>query len=157
MTDWMIDFLCSCCCTVLSHIWLFATRWTAAGQVLLSSTVLQSLLTCPLSQWCCPAISSSVAPSSFSLQSFPASGSFPISQLFASGDQSIGASSASSSGLPMSIQDWFPLELTGLVSLQSRGLSRVFSSTTIWKHQLFSTQPSLRSISHIHTRLLEKP
>ena len=93
--------------------------------------------------------------SSFCLQSFPASKSFPMSQLF-TGGQSIWAS-ASVSVLPMNIQSWFPLGLTGLFSLLSKGLSRVFSSTTIWKHQFFSAQPSLWSISHICTWLLEKP
>ena len=97
----------------------------------------------PLSQWCHPAISSSVDPSSCP-QSFPASGSFLMSQFFASGGQSIRAS-ASASVLPMNIQDWFPLGLTGLISLLSKGLSRVFSSTTIGKHQFFSAQPSLLS------------
>ena len=110
---------------------------------------------CPLSRWCHPIISSSVALF-FSLLSFPASGSFPRSQFFASGGQSIGAS-ASASVLPMNIQDWFPLGLTGLISLQSKGHSRFFSSTEIWKHQFFSAQLSLWSNSHIHTRLLEKP
>ena len=103
---------------------------------------------CPLSQWCHPTISSSVVPFSFCLQFFPASGSFAVSQLFASGGQRIRAS-ASASVLPMNIQDWFPLELTGLISLQSKGLSRVFSSTTIWKHQFFGTQPFLWSNSTI--------
>ena len=107
---------------------------------------------CPLSWLCHPTISSSVIPLSSCLQSFPASGSFPMSQLFASGGQSTGASA---SVLPMSIQGWFPLGLTGLISLQSRGLSRVFSSTTVQKHQFFSTQPSLWSNSHIHMWLLE--
>ena len=111
---------------------------------------------CPLNRWCCLTISSSVAPFSSCLQSFPASGSFPMSGLFTSGDQSIGGS-ASASVLPMNIQGWFPLGWTGLISLQSKGLSRVFSSTTIWKHQFFSTQPSLWSNSHIRTWLLEKP
>ena len=97
---------------------------------------------CSLSWWCYLIISSSEAPFSFCLQSFPASGSFPMSQLFASGGQSIGAS-ASTSVLPMNIQGWFPLGLTGLISLQSKGLSRVFSSTTIRKHQFFSTQLSI--------------
>ena len=111
---------------------------------------------CPLSQWCHPTISSSVGPFSSCLQSFPASGSFLMSQLFTSGGQSIGVS-ASASVLPMNIQDWFPLGLTGFISLQSKGLSRVFSNTTVQKHQLFGTQLSLWSNSHIHTRLLEKP
>ena len=88
---------------------------------------------CPSSWWCHPTISSSVVPFSSRLQSFPASGSFLMSQFFASGGQSIGAS-ASASVLPMNIQDWFPLGLTGLISLLTKRLSRVFSSTTIWKH-----------------------
>ena len=96
---------------------------------------------CPLSQWCHPAISSSVVPFSC-LQSFPASGSFQMSQLFASGGQSIGVS-ALVSVLPMNIQDWFSLEWTGWISLQSKGLSRVFSNTTVQKHQFFSAQLSL--------------
>ena len=108
---------------------------------------------CPSSQWCHPNISSSVIPFSSCLQSFPASGSFPRSQFFASGDQSIGAS-ASASVLPMNIS---PLWLTGLISLKSKGLSRVFSNTTVHKYQFFGIQPSLWSNSHIHTWLLEKP
>ena len=96
------------------------------------------------------------APFSSFPQSFPASGSYPIGQIFASGGQSTGAS-ASASVLPMNIQDWFSLGLTGLISLQSKGLSGVFSSTTVQKHQFFGTQPSLWSNSHSHTRLLEKP
>ena len=111
---------------------------------------------CPLSQWCHPTISSSVAPFSSSSQSFPASGSFPMSQLFASGGQSIGAS-ASASLLPRHIQGWFPLGLTGLISLLSKGLSRVFFNTTVQKHQFFDTQTCLWSSSHICTWLLEKP
>ena len=109
---------------------------------------------CPSSWWCHPITSSFFIPSSFCLQSFPASGSFPVSQLFASGGQSIGASVLASL-LPMNIQDWFPLGLTGWISLLSRGLSRVFSNTTVQKHQ-FGTQPSICSDSHIHTWLLEK-
>ena len=111
---------------------------------------------CPSSQWCYPTISSSVVPFSSHLWSFPASGSFLMSQFFISGSQSIGVS-ALASGLPMNIQDWFPLELTGLISLQSKGCSRVFSNTTVQKHQFFGTQLSLWSNSHIHTWLLEKP
>ena len=111
---------------------------------------------CPLSWWCHPTTSSSVVPFSFCLQSLPASGSFQMSQLFASGGQSIGVS-ASTSVLPMNIQDWFPLGWTSWVSLQSKGLSRVFSNTTVQKHQFFSTQLSSQSNSHIHTRPLEKP
>ena len=97
-----------------------------------------------------------VIPFSCCLQSFPVSGYFPMSQFFASGGQSTGASTLASV-LPMSIQDWFPLGLTGLISLQSKGLSRVFSNTTVQKHQLLSVQFSLWSNSHIHTRPLEKP
>ena len=97
---------------------------------------------CPSGQWCHPTVSFSVVPFSSHLQSFPASGAFPMSQLFPSGGQSIGAS-ASASVLPMNIQDWFPLRLTGWISLPSKGLSRVFSDTTLQKHQFFSTQLSL--------------
>ena len=97
---------------------------------------------CPLSQWCHPTISSSVIPFSSCPQSFPASGSFQMSQFFASGGQSI-AVSASTSVLPMNTQDWFPLGWTGWISLQSKGLSRVFSNTTVQKHQFFCTQFSL--------------
>ena len=110
----------------------------------------------PLSRWCHPTISSSFIPYSSCLQSFPASGSFPRSRFFTSGDQSIGVST-SASVLPMSIQDWFPLGLTGCISLQSKEPSRVFSNTTVQKHQFFSTHLSLWSNSHIHTWLLEKP
>ena len=95
---------------------------------------------CPLSWWCYPTISSSVIPFSSCPQSFPASGSFPVSQFFTSGGQSIGAS-APASVLPMNIQDWFTLGWTGLISLHSKGLSRVFSNTTVLKHQFFSAQP----------------
>ena len=109
---------------------------------------------CPSSQWCHPIISSSVVPFSSCPQSCLASGSFLRSQLFTSGDQSIGAS-ALASVLPMNIQDWFPLELTGLI-LQSKRLSIVFSNTTVQKHQFFDTQLSLWSNSYIHTWLLEK-
>ena len=99
---------------------------------------------CPLSQWCHPTISSSVIPCSSHLQSFPASGSFSMTQFFASGSQSIGASaSASASVLPMNIQGWFPLGLGDWISLQSKGLSRVFSNTTVQKHQFFTAQLSV--------------
>ena len=103
---------------------------------------------CPLSWWYHPTISSSVVPFSSCLQSFPGSGSFPVSQLFASGGHNIRAL-VSASVLSMNIQGWFPLGLTGLISLQSKGLSRVFSNTTVQKHQFFGTQPSLWSNSHI--------
>ena len=106
---------------------------------------------CPLSRWCHPTVSSSVARFSSCPQSFPVSGSFPVSCLFASLGQSI---RASVSVLPVNIQG--SLGLTGLISLQSKGLSGVFFSTTIWKHQFFVTQPSLWSNSHFHTWLLEK-
>ena len=108
---------------------------------------------CPLSWWCHPTISSSVAPFSPCPQFSPASGSFPVSWLFASGGQSIGAW-AWASVLPMNIQDWFPLGLTGLISLLSKGLSRVFSSTTVQNHQFFGAQPSLWSNCHIRIWLL---
>ena len=97
---------------------------------------------CPLSRWCHPTISSSVVPFSSCPQSFPASGSFQMSQIFASGGQNIGVST-SASVLPMNIQGWFPLGWTGWISLQSKGLSRVFSNTTVQKHQFFGTQLSL--------------
>ena len=111
---------------------------------------------CPSSQWCHPDISSSVVPFSSCLQSLPASGSFPMSQLFAWGGQTIGVS-ALASVLPMNTQDWSPLEWTGWISLQSKGLSRVFSNTTVQKHQFFDAQLSSPSNSHIHTWPLEKP
>ena len=110
---------------------------------------------CPSSR-CHPTISRSVVPFSSCPQSFPASGSFPVSQLFASGGQSTGVS-ASTSVIPMNIQDWFPLGWSGWISLQSKWLSRVFSNTTVQKHQFSGTQLSLQSNSHIHTWLLEKP
>ena len=109
---------------------------------------------CPLSRWCHPTILSSVIPFSSCLQSFPASGSFQRSQLFAWGGQSIGVSTLV---LPMNTQDWFPLGWTGWISLYSKGLSRVFSNAIIQKHQFFSDQLSSQSNSHIHTWLLEKP
>ena len=105
----------------------------------------------PLSRWCRPTISSSLVP-----WSVPASGSFTMSPFFPSGGQIIGMS-ASASVLPVNVQDWFPLGLTGLISLLSKGLSKVFSSTTVQRHQLFGTQAFLLSSSHIHTWLLEKP
>ena len=110
----------------------------------------------PLSQWCHLTISSSIVPFSSLLQSFPALGSFQMSQFFTSGGQSTGVS-ASASVLPMNSQDWFPLGLTSLISLLSKRLSRVFSNTTVQKHQLFGIQSSLWSNSHIHTWPLEKP
>ena len=111
---------------------------------------------CPSSRLCHPATSSSVVPFSSCPQSLPASGSFPMSQLFAWGGQSTGVS-ASASVLPMNTKDWSPLGWTGWISLQAKGLSRVFSNTTVQKHQFFSAQLSSRSNSHIHTWSLEKP
>ena len=111
---------------------------------------------CPLSRWCHRAISPSVVPFSSCPQSLPASGSFPMSQLFASGGQTIGVS-ASASVLPMNTQEWSPLGWTGWISLQSKGLSRVFSNTTVQKHQFFSAQLSSQSNSHRHTWPLDKP
>ena len=141
---------------LLSCVRLFATPWNAACQASLS-----------IPNSCLPKLMSieSVMPSSHLIlchplflppSIFPASGSFPVSQLFTSGDQSIGVS-ASASVLPMNIQDWFPLRLTSLISLLSRGLSGVFSNTTVQKHQFFGAQLSLWSNSHIHTWPLEKP
>ena len=139
---------------LLSHV-DFATSWTAAHQASLSFTVSQSLLKLLSIE--------SVMPSNHFILchllllplSFPASGSFLMSQLFTSGGQSIGVS-ASTSVLPMNIQVWFPLGWTGCISLQSKGLSRVFPNTTVQKIQFFCTQPSLWSNSHIQTWLLEK-
>ena len=109
----------------------------------------------PLNQWCHPTISSSIVPFCSCLQSFPASGSFQMSQLFPSGGPSIGVS-ASTSVLLMNIQDWFPLGWTSWISLQSKGLLRDFSNTTVQKHLFFGAQLSLQSNSHIHKWLLEK-
>ena len=110
----------------------------------------------PSSQWCHPAISSSALPFSSCSQALPASESFPMSQLFTWGGQSTGVS-ALASFLPKKSQGWSPSEWTGWLSLQSKGLSRVFSNTTVQRHQFFGAQPSSQSNSHIHTRLLEKP
>ena len=142
----------------LSHVRLFETPWTAAHQASLSSTILKSLLRFMCIESMMPSnhlilCHSLLTPHPWS---FPASGSFLMSWLFASGGQSIGTS-ASASVLPMKIQGWFSLRLTGLISLQSKGLSRVFSNTTVQKHQFFSAQLSLWSSSHICAWLLEKP
>ena len=129
-----------CAVLLFSQSCLTATPWTAARQASLSSTISGACSNlCPLSWWCHPTISSSVVPFSSCLQSFPVSGSFLMSWLFISGGQSIGAS-ASASIFPKNIQDWFPLGLTGFISLQSKGLSRVFCSTTVKKHQFFWPQ-----------------
>ena len=141
----------------LSHVRLFATPWIIAHQASLSITSSQvHSNSCLSSRWWHPAISSSVVPFSSSPQSLPASGSFPMSQLFAWGGQSIGVS-ASASVLPVNTQDWAPLGWTGWISLLSKGLSRVFSNTTLQKHQFFGAQPSSQSSSHIHTWPQEKP
>ena len=137
-------------CFSVTKLCLTLKPWTAAWQAFLSFTISWSFLKLM-------SIGSVMPPSHLRiccllllLSIFPASGSFPMSQLFTSGGRSIGVS-ASASVLPMNIQDWFPLGLTGLISLQSKGLSRVFSNTTVQKHQFFSAQPSLWSNSDIHT------
>ena len=128
---------------LLSPVRLFATPWTAAHQASCPSPTPGIYSnSCPLSRWCHPAISSSIVLFSSCLQSFPASGSFQMSQLFALGGQSIRVS-ASASVFPMNTQDWSPLGWTVWISLQSKGLSRIFSNTTVQKHQFFSTQLSL--------------
>ena len=126
-----------------SRVRLFATHRLQHARPLCPSPSPQiGPSSCPLHQWCHPAISSSDALFSFRPQSFPASGTFPLSQLFASDGQNIGVL-ASASDLPMNIQDWFHLGWTGWISLLSKGLSRVFSNTTVQKHQFFSSQLSL--------------
>ena len=140
---------------LLSSVWLFAAPLTAACQASLSFTISQSLLKLMFIELVLPSNHLSVILFSC-LQYFPASRSFLMNWLFASDSQSIGAS-ASASTLPMNIQDWFPLSLTGLISLQSKGLSRVFSNTAVKKHQFFGTQLSLWFNFHMHTWLLEKP
>ena len=139
----------------LSHVWLFVTPWIIACQASLSITGVYSNSR-PSSQRCHPDISSSVVPFSSCPQSLPASESFLMSQHFESGSQNIGVS-ASASVLPKKSQGWSPSEWTGWISLQSKGLSRVFSNTTVQKHQFSSAQPSSQSNSHIHTWPLEKP
>ena len=140
-------------CSVMSDsLWLHGLQHARVPCPSLSPWVCSNLHA--LNQWCHLTISSSVIPFSC-LQSFPALGSFLMSWLFLSGGQTIGAS-ASASVLPVNIQGWFPLVLTGLISLQSKGLSRVFSNTTVQKHQFFGPLPSLWSNSHIHTQLLGK-
>ena len=141
----------------LSPVRLFVTPWTAAGQASLSITNSQSLLRVMSIESVMPSNHLILCyPVLLLLQSIPASRSLQMSQFFASGGQSIGVS-ASVSILSMNIPDWFPLGGTGLISLQPKGLSRVFSNATVQKHQFFGTQLSLWSNSHIHTWLLEKP
>ena len=152
--------LCHCVAVQLpSYVWLFATPWTAAHQASLPFTTTWSLLkfmsieSVMISNHLilCHSLSSH-------LQSFSASGSFPMRQFFTLGGQSIGASaSASASVLPMNTQDWSPLGWTGLISLQPKGLSRASPNTTVQKHQFFSAKLSLWYNSHIHTWLLEQP
>ena len=138
-----------------SHVWFFVIPWTVAQWASLSFIIFRSVSnSCPLTQWCHPTISSSVIPFYSCPQSFPASKSFQMSQFFASGSQNIGVS-ALASVLPMNIHDWLPLGWIGWISSQSKGLSRVFSNTIVQKHQLFGTQLSLWSSSHIHTWQLE--
>jgi len=141
----------------LSRVQLFLTPWTTARQAPLSITNSQILLKL-MSTELVMSSNHLIFVTTFScLQSYPASGSFPMSQFFASGGQSVEASS-SASVLSMNIQDWFPLGWTGWISLLSKGLSRVFCNTTVQKYQFFITQPSsLESNSNIHTWLLEKP
>ena len=133
----------------LTHVWLIETPWTATCQAFLYVTNSLSLLKLMSIKSMMPSISSSVVLFSSCLQSFPGSGSFPMSRVFALGGQSNGAS-ALASVLPINIQDWFPLGWTGLISLQSKGLSRVFN-TTVQKHQFFCAQLSLWSNFHIDT------
>ena len=142
---WIVYFITLLCLTLCSSIPGFPALHLSPGACSNS---------CPLSPWCNLTISSSVAHFSSCPQSFPTSGSFPMSWLFTPGGQSIGASV---SVIPVNIQGWFPFVLTDLISLLSKGLSRVFSSTTIQKHQFFSAQPTLWFSSHICTWLLEKP
>ena len=141
------------------HLLLYPTLCNPVNCSSLGSSVLQHLpefAECPLSHWYHPNISSSFSPFSCYPQIFPSSKSFPMSQLFPLGGQSIGAA-ISALVLPMNIQGWCPLGLTGLISLLSERLSRVFFNTTVWKNQFIGTQPSLWSNSYIHIWLLEKP
>ena len=148
--------VCSCCSSVTQLCPTLCDSINCTRKASPSITISTACSnSCPLSWWCCPTISSSIVLFSSCLQSFPASGFFPMSQFFASGGQSIGVS-AWASVLPMNIQGWFPWGLTCLISLHAKGLSRVFFNTTVWKYQFFSTQPSLWSNSHICTWQLEK-
>ena len=163
VTSYSQVLLCCHCPSYLSHRKILLCQFSSVTQscpILQPHGLQHARISCPwptpracsnsspLSWWCHPTISSSVVLFSY-LQSFPASGAFLISQFFALGGQSIGVS-ASASVFPRNIQDWFPLGLTGLISLQSKGLSRVFSNTTVQKHQFFSTQLFFYN-SHIHT------
>ena len=149
------DLSCSVL-TQFSHVWLFATPWTTAGQPTLSFTISQSLLKLMSIESVIPSNHLTLCHPHLLLPSiFPSIRVFAMSWLFALDGQSTGAS-ASMSVLPMNIQGWFPLGWTGWISLQSKGLSRVFSNRTVQKHQFLSSQPSLWSNSHIHMWLLEK-
>ena len=151
--------ICFCCCSVAKSClhdswWHHGLQHARPPCSSPSPIVCES--SCPLNQWCHPTISSSATHFSCCLQSFPASGLFQwVSSLHQV--TKVLVASASASVLPMNIQDGFPLGLTGLISLQSKGLSRVFSRTTVWKHRFFDLQPSLWSNSHICTCLLERP
>ena len=145
------QLLCPCCCSVPKSCLTLCNPMDCSTP---GFPVLHYFVKFTQNHWCYLTISSSAA-SSFCFQSFQAPESFPMRQFFTLGSQSIGAS-ASATVLPVNIQDWFPLGLTGLI-LQSKGLSRVFSNTIAQKHQFFTTQPFLLSDSHIHTWLLEKP
>ena len=151
MTEKSVQFSCS---VVFNSLWPHEPQHTRPSCPSPTPGVYPN--PCPLSQWCHPTILSSVVPFSSCPQSFPTSGSFQMSQLFASGGQSTGVS-VSTSVIPMKTKDWSPIGWTGWISLQSKGLSRVFSNTTVQKHQFFGAQLSSQSKSHIHTWLLEKP
>ena len=141
---------------LLSCVWLFMTLWTAACQACLSFTISQSFLKLTSTESVMPSNYLALCHLLLLPSIFPSIRVFQMIQLFASGGRSIGVS-ASTSVLSTNIQDWFPLGWTGWISLKSKGLSRVFSNTTVYKHQLFGVQPSLWFNSHIHTWLLEKP
>ena len=135
---------------LFNHVWLFATPWTAVRQASLSFIISQSLLKLMSIESVMLSKLLILYVPLLLLSIFPAMESFPVSQLFASGGQSTGIS-ASAPALPMNIQDWFPLGLTSWISLLSKGLSRVFSNTTVWNHQFFRAQPSLWGNSHLST------
>ena len=142
---------------LLSYVQLFVTPWTGSTPGLPVLTISQNLLKLMSIELVMPSNYLILCHPVLLLPSiFPSIGVFIMSRYFPSGGQSIGAS-ASASVFPMNIQGWFPLGLPGLISLLSKGLSRIFSSTTVWKHQFFGAQPFLLSGSHIHTWLLEKP
>ena len=153
-----MSWFLNCCCSVAKSRQTLSDPMDCStwGFPVLHYLPRVCLGSCPLSWWCHPTISSSVVPFSSHFQSFPASGSLPMSHLFTSGGQSIGAS-AQASVLPMNnIQDWLPLGWTGLISLQSKGFSRVFCNSTLQKHQFFSTQLSLWFNSHTSIHELKK-